>query len=406
MSKNIRRKYLDKIIEAIGTEDIKVITGVRRSGKSVLLADFRKYVEENIIDANIIFIDYSLVKFEPLQEYHALNDYVENAYVEGKTNFVLIDEVQMCDGFEKTINSLHATHKYDIYVTGSNAFLSSNDLATLFVGRTYTIEVFPFSFKEFMEYFSYTDKQEAFQKYVQEGGIAGSYKYPSLEAKLGDIREVYDTLIIRDIKNKYNVQGGVVLDAISDFLMDNISRTTSIRNIANVLNSEHLDTSDKTVGTYLKYLCEAYAFYKVQRYDIRGKRYLASQDKYYLSDHSFRLAKLGERWKDTGSIYENIVAIELKRRGYEVYVGEMRDSEIDFVAIKNGNKLYIQVSYLITEQSTMEREVKPLINIPGGYSKLLIAETHQPKQNYEGIQIIDIADWLAEDETNLNFVMV
>lgn len=398
MAKNIRRKYLDKIIEAVGTEDIKVITGVRRSGKSVLLVDFKKYIEENVPNANIIFIDFSLVKSEPLQEYHALNDYVEGHYQEGVDNFVLIDEVQMCEGFEKTINSLHATHKYDIYITGSNAFLSSSDLATLFVGRTYTIEVFPFSFKEFMEFFGYENRREAFQKYVAEGGIAGSYKYPSLEAKLSDIKEVYDTLIIRDIKNKYNVQGETVLDAISDFLMDNISRTTSIRNIANVLNSEHLDTSDKTVGTYLKYLCEAYAFYKVQRYDIRGKRYLASQDKYYLSDHSFRLAKLGERWKDTGSIYENIVAIELKRRGYEVYVGEMRGSEIDFVAIKNGNKLYIQVSYLITEQSTMEREVKPLINIPGGYSKLLIAETHQPKQNYEGIQIIDIADWLLEEE--------
>ena len=398
MVKNIQRKYLDKIIEAIGTEDIKVITGVRRSGKSVLLTDFKKYIEENFPDSNIIFIDYSLVKNEPLQEYHALNDYVENAYVDGKRNFVLIDEVQMCDGFEKTINSLHATHKYDIYVTGSNAFLSSSDLATLFVGRTYTIEVFPFSFKEFMEFFNYTDRKEVFQKYVQEGGIAGSYKYPSLEAKLGDIREVYDALIIRDIKNKYNVQGGAILDAISDFLMDNVSRTTSVRNIANVLNSEHLDTSDKTVGTYLKYLCETYAFYKVQRYDIRGKRYLASQDKYYLSDHSFRLAKLGERWKDTGSIYENIVAIELKRRGFEVYVGEMRDSEIDFVAIKNGNKIYIQVSYLITDQETMEREVKPLINIPGGYQKLLIAETHQPKQNYEGIQIVDIADWLLEED--------
>lgn len=397
MAKNIRRDYLDKIIEAVGTEDIKVITGVRRSGKSVLLAEFKKYIEENIPNANIIFVDFSLVKFESLQEYHALNDYIEEHYRKDADNFVLIDEVQMCEGFERTINSLHATHKYDIYVTGSNAFLSSSDLATLFVGRTYTIEVFPFSFKEFMKFFGYDNKQEAFQKYVNEGGIAGSYRYPSLEAKLSDIKEVYDTLIIRDIKNKHNVQGGTILDAISDFLMDNISRTTSIRNIANVLNSEHLETSDKTVGMYLKYLCEAYAFYKVQRYDIRGKRYLASRDKYYLSDHSFRLAKLGERWKDIGSIYENIVAIELKRRGYEVYVGEMRDSEIDFVAMKNGDKLYIQVSYLVTEQSTMEREVKPLINIPGGYSKLLIAETHQPKQNYEGIQIIDIADWLLEE---------
>ena len=186
------------------------------------------------------------------------------------------------------------------------------------------------------------------------------------------------------------------MDGLSDFLMDNISKPTSARNITNTLNSNKIEASNKTITEYMKYLCEAYAFYKVRRYDIKGKRYLASTDKYYLSDHAFRYAKLGTKAPNFGDTYENIVAIELMRRGYEVYVGAMRNGEIDFVAIKNGEKLYIQVSYLITERDTMEREVAPLINIPGGYTKLLIAGTRQSEMQYEGIRIVDIADWLLE----------
>lgn len=394
----IQRNYLAKMIQAIGTDDIKVITGVRRSGKSVLLKDFKSYIEHDLLKTNVIYIDFSLLEFENLLEYHALNDYIESQYQPKRINFVLIDEVQMCDGFEKAINSLHASGKYDIYVTGSNAFLSSSDLATLFVGRTFTIEVFPFSFREFMEYFDYTNPHDALEKYVNEGGIAGSYKYPSLPEKLVDIKEVYDALIIRDIRNKYKVQSPVLLDSISDFLMDNISRITSVRKVANVLNSTGLDASDKTVGTYIKYLCDAFAFYKVRRYDIRGKRYLSSLDKYYLSDHSFRAAKLGTRTPDFGSVYENIVAIELMRRGYEVYAGELRGGEIDFVAIKGGDKLYIQVCYSLSDEETMRREIKPLMNIPGGYTKLLIARTEQTERAYEGIKIIDIADWLTNEQ--------
>ncbi len=395
----IKRSYLEKMVNTIGTEDIKIITGVRRSGKSVLLKDFMNYVEKTNPKANIIYIDYSLLKFDGLKNVKALDAYVTENYARGKDNFLLIDEVQMCEDFELAINSFHAEGKYDIYVTGSNAFLSSNDLATLFVGRTYTIEVFPFSFKEFMEYFKYDDKEAAIDKYVEEGGIAGSYGYKTLADKLANVKEVYDALIIRDIKNKYNIQSATVLDGISNFLMDNISRITSVRNIANMLSSNGLDTSDKTVGTYLKYLCEAYAFYKVQRYDIRGKRYLASLDKYYLSDHSFRAAKLGTKFPDMGSIYENIVAIELMRRGYEVYAGQLRETEIDFVAIRGSDKMYIQVCYSLADEETMQREVRPLMNIPGGYSKLLIARTRQSEQTYEGIRIIDITDWLLDVET-------
>ena len=392
----IRRKYLDDIIRTIGTEDIKVITGVRRSGKSFLLDDFKKYVIGNVKEANIISFDLSSLKYEELREYHALNDYVEKHYVNNKRNFLFVDEVQMCKGFELALNSLHASRKYDIYITGSNAFLAGSDLATLFVGRTYTIEVYPFSFAEFMRYFNYQDRYEAFDKYVREGGMSGSYEYQTLEDKYGYLRETYDTLIVRDIEEKHGVKNVAVMDRLSDFLMDNASKPTSTRNITNTLISNKIEASNKTIAEYVKYLCEAYAFYKVRRYDIKGKRYLTSTDKYYLSDHAFRYAKLGTKVANFGDTYENIVAIELMRRGYEVYVGAMRDSEIDFVAIKDGEKLYIQVSYLIIERETMEREVAPLINIPGGYQKLLIAGTRQSEMQYEGIRIVDIADWLLE----------
>lgn len=392
----IRRKYLDDIIRTIGTEDIKVITGVRRSGKSFLLDDFKKYVIENVKEANIISFDLSSLKYEELREYHTLNDYVEKHHVNNKRNFLFIDEVQMCNGFELALNSLHASRKYDIYITGSNAFLAGSDLATLFVGRTYTIEVYPFSFAEFMRYFNYQDRYEAFDRYVREGGMSGSYEYRTLEDKYGYLRETYDTLIVRDIEEKHGVKNVAVMDRLSDFLMDNASKPTSTRNITNTLISNKIEASNKTIAEYVKYLCEAYAFYKVRRYDIKGKRYLTSTDKYYLSDHAFRYAKLGTKVANFGDTYENIVAIELMRRGYEVYVGAMRDSEIDFVAIKDGEKLYIQVSYLIIERETMEREVAPLINIPGGYQKLLIAGTRQSEMQYEGIRIVDIADWLLE----------
>ncbi len=392
----IRRKYLDDILRTIGTEDIKVITGVRRSGKSFLLDDFKKYVIENVKDASIISFDLSSLKYEELREYHALNDYVEKHYVNNKRNFLFIDEVQMCKDFELALNSLHASRKYDIYITGSNAFLAGSDLATLFVGRTYTIEVYPFSFAEFMRYFNYQDRYEAFDKYVREGGMSGSYEYRTLEDKYGYLRETYDTLIVRDIEEKHGVKNVAVMDRLSDFLMDNASKPTSTRNITNTLISNKIEASNKTIAEYVKYLCEAYAFYKVRRYDIKGKRYLTSTDKYYLSDHAFRYAKLGTKVANFGDTYENIVAIELMRRGYEVYVGAMRNSEIDFVAIKDGEKLYIQVSYLIIERETMEREVAPLINIPGGYQKLLIAGTRQSEMQYEGIRIVDIADWLLE----------
>lgn len=392
-----RNIYLNKVINVIGTPDIKVITGVRRSGKSKLLEAFKRYVNKNIKDSNVIHINFNLAKFENLKDYHALNSYVENNYAEGKENFVLIDEVQMCPEFELTINSLHASEQYDIYITSSNAFLLSSDLATLFTGRTIEIKVFPFSFNEYIEYHEYQDVYSAFDSYIKEGGMSGSYVYNDEDLRYDYIKNVFDTLIVRDIRQKYKIRNPVLMDRIVDYLMDNISNLTSLRNIAYALNVSGDKINHKTVGNYLNYLCNAFAFYKFRRYDIKGKKYLSSNDKFYLSDHTFRYSKLGTKNLNYGRVLENIVAIELLRRGYEVYVGVLHKKEIDFVAIKRNEKIYIQVSDDISRDETFKREVSPLLGIKDAYPKMVIARTRHEDYQYEGIRIADIANWLNEN---------
>ena len=388
--------YLNKLKDVMGTPDIKVITGVRRSGKSKLLEAFMAYVRANDPNANIIHINFNMNAFESLAEYHVLNDHIENAYLPGKNNFIFIDEVQMCSGFEKAINSLHASEKYDIYITGSNAFLLSSDLATLFTGRTFEIEVFPFSFREFMQYFELTDQYAAFRRYIQEGGMSGSYLYKTPESKYDYISDVFNTLIVRDIQRKYRVRNMPLMERLCDFLIDNISNQTSTRSVAAAFTSEQVKTNDRTISAYIKYLCNAFAFYKVRRYDIQGKRYLSSNDKYYLSDHSFKYAKLGTKNADYGRMIENIVAIELLRRGYELYAGVLYKKEIDFVAIKRSEKLYIQVASSIDDPDTFQREVDPLLKIKDAYPKMILTRTRQEAYQYEGVQIVDVADWLVE----------
>ena len=394
--KIIERNYLKDLISIIGTPDIKIITGVRRSGKSKLLEQFKEYIEKNIKNHNIVYINFSLLEFEQLNEYHRLNDYIESKYIQNKNNFVLIDEVQMCNGFERTINSLHASEKYDIYVTGSNAFLLSSDLATLFTGRTFEIEIFPFSFEEYLKYYQYEDIYLAFDKYVLDGGMAGSYLYDNEEKRYNYILDVYKTLIVRDINEKYNIKNNELLDNLTNFMMDNSSNITSIRNITNSLNKFDNTLNHKTIGSYIQYLCNAFLFYKIKRYDIQGKRYLESLDKYYLVDQTFKYAKLGIKNMNYGRSYENIVAIELLRRGYDIYVGELYNTEIDFVAMKRNEKIYIQVSDNIENEKTFNREVNALLKIKDAYPKMLIARTKHDNYLYEGIQIYDIARWLIE----------
>lgn len=394
----VRKNYLNRIIELKDTPDIKIITGIRRSGKSKLMQAYIEYLKTNYDNINIIFIDFMDLKFEEIKEYHALHSYVEQHYVAGKMNYLFVDEVQMCPKFELAINSLYSKGKYDIYVTGSNAFLLSADLATLFTGRYIEIHVFPFSFQEYCEYYSdVSDKDKLFDEYSFKGGLAGSYLYPNDRDRVTYIKEVYETIVTRDLVQKYALPDTTVLQRLSEFLMDNISNLTSPNKVSQLLTANNVATSHVIVRKYIKYLCNAFVFYDIKRYDIRGKRYLESSEKFYLCDTGIRYAILGSRNMDYGRVYENMVCIELLRRGYDVYVGKLYQKEIDFVAQRGSEKIYIQVSDNISAQETFEREYSPLLQIRDAYPKMIIARTRHPKYSYEGIVIYDIAEWLLEE---------
>ena len=351
-----RSTYLNEMTDLLQTPDIKVFTGIRRSGKSKLMEALADYLINHDDRANVIRVNFNLTEYESLLEYHALEKYAEEQYQPGKNNYLLIDEVQMCTSFEKAINSLHAKEKFDIYVSGSNAFLQSSDLATLFVGRTYELHVFPFSFKEYLDYYPSENLYGSLTNYIREGGMAGSYLYKNETQKYRYLNnEVLNALIVRDLINKNHLKNEALLQELIDFLMDNIGNVTSVRAITDTLISHKTQADHKTVSKYINALCKAFAFYRIRRYDIRGKRYLHSEDKYYLADQSFRFARLGTKNMDFGRLLENIIAIELLRRGYEVYVGVLYKKEIDFVAIRQGEKLYIQVANDISDPNTFQR---------------------------------------------------
>ncbi len=390
-----RQNYLNELIELYGTPDIKVITGIRRSGKSVLLQEFIHYLKEKHEEANIVMINLQELDFDHLLEYHELHKYILEHYKEGMTNVLLIDEVQLCPKFELAINSIHAKGIYDIYLTGSNAFLLSSDLATLFTGRTIEIEVYPFSFNEYLTYFQIQNEfDDAFDSYVRTGGMPGSYAYKSEEKQYDYIRDVYSTILIRDLVEKYHIRNKTEFSNIAEYMMDNIGNLISPNNISEALNRNKSEITRKTVSKYMSYLENAFLFYEAKRYDLKGKKYLENNSKYYLSDPSLRYAVNGTRNMDFGRVYENIVFLELKRRGYEVYVGKLYKKEIDFVAKKIDELIYIQVSDNISDPKTFEREYAPLLAIKDAYPKMIIARTRHENYQYEGIQIVDICRWL------------
>ena len=392
-----RNYYLKALLAVKDIPDIKVITGVRRSGKSKLMDALIDIISKDET-ANIVRIKLNLKKNEALLDGDKLYEYIEKQYNAQKNNYLFIDEIQMCEGFERVINSIYEEELYDIYLTGSNAFLLSSDLATLFGGRVFEIKLYPFSFDEYLAYFPSDNVDEAFDDYVKKGGMAGSYLYKSEKDARKYINGIYRTTIAKDIVTKYRIENEDLLIMIGNFLMDNVGNQTSIRNVAAKLTSSTYKTNDKTVGAYMDYLCRSFLFYPIQRYDIKGKKYLESDKKYYLSDLSFRFAELGTKDADYGHLYENIVALELLRRGYEVYVGKLYEKEVDFVAIKEGEKIYIQVSDDISREETYKREISSLLSIKDAYPKMLIARTKHDETQHEGIRIIDIARWLAASQ--------
>lgn len=389
-----RKFYLQQLIDVMYTPDIKVITGIRRCGKSKLMDAFISYVQKLPIESNIVRIKLNLKEFEALKDENALYEYINSHYVPDKENFLFIDEVQLCRGFETAINSLYEEERFNIFLTGSNAFLLSSDLATLFGGRVFEISLYPFSFAEYLLYYPQSDINAAFDKYVSAGGMAGSYLYNNPDDAKKYLAGIVRTTITKDIVTKFRIENEDLLNMITDYLMDNVGNRTSVRNIANALTSNTYRTNDKTCGAYIDYLCRSFLFYPFKRYDVKGKRYLESDKKYYLADLSLRYAVIGTKNADYGHLYENIVAIELLRKGCEVYVGQLNETEVDFVAVKNGMKTYIQVCDDISRQETLQRELAPLLAIRDAYPKMIIARTKHPESHVEGVKIIDIAEWL------------
>lgn len=387
-----RSYYLNQLIHLYQTPDIKVVTGIRRSGKSVLIQDFVNYLkslEENI---NIVMINLQEL------EYHSLHTYIMEHYVEGIPNVLVVDEIQLCERFELAINSIYTKHIYDIYITDSNAFLLSSDLATLFTGRTMEVKVYPFSFAEYMDYFGEREEfDRAFDEYVRFGGMPGSYEYEA-EQRYDYIGDVFRTVLIRDLVAKYKIRNQAELLNIASFMMDNIGNILSPNNICSTLNAGSSAITRKTVSKYIAYLRNAFLFYEAKRYDLKGKKYLENSSKFYLCDPSFRYAVNGTRNMDFGRVYENIVYLELLRRGYEVYVGKLYRKEIDFVAKKRDELIYIQVSDNILEQKTFEREYAPLLAIGDAYPKVIIARTRHETYQYEGIRVMDLARWCCHKD--------
>lgn len=399
--KNIERfNYQNYIWELKDTPDIKVITGIRRAGKSEIMKSFISHLQAGDENANVVYTDLSVIENEPLLEYHRLHEWAKERHQVGCKNYLLIDEVQLCEHFELTINSLHSLKLYDIYLTGSNAFLLSSDLATLFTGRYIEIHVLPFSFREYCTYYdndSDTDLQVLFDRYVVDGGLSGSYVYEKESNRRAYVKNVYHTILRRDLTEKYHLSDSRMLEQVTEYMMDNISNITSPNNVSNCLTSNGTITNHSTVGSYLKYLCDAFVLYKVPRYDIQGKKYLQSLDKYYLADTGIRFAVLGKRNMDYGRMYENLVALELLRRGYSIYVGKLYQKEIDFVAMRDNEKIYIQVSDDISNPEAFRRETESLLKIRDAYPKILIARTRHELYDYQGVMVFDLAYWLKDE---------
>ena len=394
----IQRHYLSDLIDILETPDIKIITGVRRRGKSTLLAQLAEHIVKNIPKSNLIHVNYNLLQFQNLRTGQALYDYVQQKYLPGCRNYVLIDEIQECVDFERTVIDWHTTGQYRVVITGSNAFLQQNDLATLFVGRTFDLEVFPFSLSEFHLYFPDLPLQKAFRLYCERGGFAGTYEYRSPQQAHSYVANIFNTLIVRDIVNKHKIKQPELLNKMIDFLADNIGNLTTANKIATKFDSQQLSLDRKTVSAYLDFLCRSFAFYRVRRFDLKGRDFLASQDKYYLVDTSMRQPRVGERFPDFGQIYENMVAIELLRRGFEIYVGFLGSWEVDFVALKNGRRAFIQVTASLESDDTRERELRSLLAIPDGSPKIIIARTFQSPVVWQGVHVVDLAQFLAQPQ--------
>ena len=392
-----RKEYLKKLIAFRDKQLIKVVTGVRRCGKSTLLKMYQEWLREQGVEASrIISINFEDIDYEELTDYRKLYDYLKGHLNPERMTYIFLDEIQNVADFPKVVDSLYIKNNVDIYMTGSNAYMLSSEIATLISGRYVQIEMLPFSFKEYMESTgSMNDRGVKYTEYLENSSFPQTLELKGQPDEIRDYLEgLYNTIVVKDIVNRKKITDTMMLKSLLRFVFDNIGNPLSSKKIADTMTSAGRKIDVKTVEKYLEALTESYILYQAKRYNIKGKQYLKTLEKYYVVDVGLRFMLLGSKQMDAGHILENVVYLELLRRGYDVYVGKINEFEVDFVAQNSRGTAYFQVALTVRDEKTLQRELRPLQSIRDHYPKMILTLDEDPETQYDGIRRVNARDWL------------
>lgn len=394
-----REPYFSKILGYKDKKIIKVVTGVRRCGKSTLLSMYRQYLLDNGVDTEqIIFINFEDLKYENILDKSSLYEYLTENMSKDKMNYIFLDEVQNVSEFEKVINSVFLRENVDIYITGSNSYMLSGELATFLTGRYIQIEMLPFSLAEYEKILNISDNSKGYRSYIENTSFPYAINLTEKNQKNEYLKGIYNSIVLKDIVQRKNITDVMMLESVLRFVSDNIGSILSTRSISNSMTSNGRSISTKTVESYLNSFMESYLIYKVDRFDVKGKEYLKTLEKYYIVDIGLRNTMLGKiNGADLGHILENVVFLELKRRNYELFIGKVGSFEVDFVAKKENEINYFQVALSVRDENTLQRELRPLLMIKDNYPKYILTLDDDPQTTYDGIVIINALEFLQSN---------
>lgn len=396
-----REEYLDQLIAFKDKQLIKVVTGIRRCGKSTLFELYKDYLlDSGVSPDRIISVNFESAEFYDIIDFKTLYDTVKEKLVPDGINYVFLDEVQLVPDFQRACDSLYIHKNVDLYITGSNASLLSGELATLLSGRYVEIKMLPLSFKEYIEAVGESDLSRKYRDYLMNSSFPYTLALDKRKDILAYLDGIYSSIILKDIVKRKNISDIASLESVIRFMFDNIGNPCSATKISNALKSGGKNVSVHTVDGYLQALCESFVLYKVGRFDIKGKQFLRTQEKYYLADIGLRYYLLGTKPADMGHILENIIYLELLRRGFEIYIGKQNNGEVDFIAINDSGTWYYQVALSVRDEDTLKRELAPLDDISDHNPKYLLTLDDDPPVSHNGIRQINALDWLLDNNAS------
>lgn len=392
-----RTEYLQKLIAFRDKHIIKIITGIRRCGKSTLMEIFQDYLKANHVEKDqILAVNFEDFDYRELRDAEKLHAYVKGHMAKDKMTYLFLDEIQHVESWPDVIDSLYLRKNLDIYITGSNAYLLSSEIATLISGRYVEIRMLPLSFKEYVKARGGEDNlARRYREYIEYSSFPYTLELAGQPKEIRDYLEsIYHTIVVKDLAVRKKIPDVMMLESVARYLFDNIGNTVSTKKIADTMTSDGRKIDVRTVEKYVEALTECFIFYQAKRYNVKGKQYLKTLEKYYAVDVGLRYMLLGSKAIDAGHILENVVYLELLRRGYDVYVGKVDELEVDFVAMDDQRVTYYQVAATVREENTLQRELKSLQKINDHYQKLILTLDEDPEANYEGIRRVNVLDWL------------